>query len=118
MAQPYEESPGVYRVDLDWNGLPGQVASYLVDAGDALAVVEDGDEVRVGRRRLRAIDTPGHAYHHHAYHEPDAGLVFTGDVAGIRIDRMPYVSAPTPPPDIDLEAWQRSLVRLRELRPA
>src|SRR4051812_18021453 len=42
MTLPYEESPGVHRVDLDWAGLPGQVAAYLVEDGDALAVVESG----------------------------------------------------------------------------
>ncbi|HEX6751772.1 MAG TPA: MBL fold metallo-hydrolase [Longimicrobium sp.] len=82
---------------------------------DRLVVLQDGDEVRIGTRRLRAIDTPGHASHHHAYHDPDARLVFTGDVGGIRIDRAPYVCAPTPPPDIDLDAWQESLRRLRAL---
>jgi len=211
-----EESPGVHRVDLEWNGLPGQVAAYLVDGGDGLAVVEsgpastlpallrgvrslgrepeeithvlvthvhldhaggagallrhaprarvyvhprgaahladpsrllasasllygdrmhalwgetvpvppdrlavleDGAEVRVGGRRLAAVDTPGHAGHHHAFHDPDAGLVFTGDVGGIRVGGARYVSAPTPPPEIDLAAWSASLERIRDLRP-
>ena len=213
---PFLESPGVHRVDLNWNGLPGQVASYILDDGGALAVVEtgptstlpavldairalgrepaevthllvthvhldhaggagallqhtpharvyvhplgalhleypsrlvasarqlygdrmdalwgdivpvprdrlvvlkDGDEVAIGERRLRAVETPGHASHHHAYHDPDARLVFTGDVGGIRLKRMPYVYAPTPPPDIDLDAWQESIRRLRALEP-
>src|SRR3982751_3041971 len=38
----FEEYSGVHRVDLNWNGLPGQVASYLVQDGEALAVVESG----------------------------------------------------------------------------
>src|SRR5262249_44804935 len=73
-----------------------------------LEVLEDGDELRIGARRLRAVDTPGHASHHHAYHDPDAGLVFTGDVGGIRLQGHRYVCAPTPPPDIDLDAWRES----------
>ncbi|HEX8696697.1 MAG TPA: MBL fold metallo-hydrolase [Longimicrobium sp.] len=213
----FEESPGVWRVDLDWMGLPGQMAAYLVDAGDAFAVVEsgpgstlprlldavralgrepadvthvlvthvhldhagaagallgqaprarlyahplaakhlldpsrlldsarriygalmdrlwgemlpvpadrlvilqDGDEVRIGRRVLRAIDTPGHARHHHAFHDSDSGLLFSGDVGGIRLGGgLSYVSVPTPPPDVDLEAWRASIARLRPLRP-
>ncbi|MCA1563648.1 MAG: hypothetical protein LC804_26500 [Acidobacteria bacterium] len=32
-----------------------------------------------------------------------------GDVAGIRRGPGTYVMPPTPPPDIDLEAWPRSL---------
>ncbi|HEU4453964.1 MAG TPA: MBL fold metallo-hydrolase [Longimicrobium sp.] len=82
---------------------------------DRLVVLQDGDEVRVGDRRLRAIDTPGHARHHHSYHDPDAGLIFTGDVGGIRLEGLKYVCAPTPPPDIDLDAWRGSVRRLRAL---
>jgi len=82
---------------------------------DRLVVLQDGDEVRVGHRRLAAVDTPGHAWHHHAYHDPDARLVFTGDVGGIRLRHARYVSAPTPPPDIALDAWEQSLRRLRAL---
>jgi glyoxylase-like metal-dependent hydrolase (beta-lactamase superfamily II) len=79
------------------------------------SVLHDGDEVRVGRRTLRALDTPGHAVHHHAYHDPDAGLLFSGDAGGIRLDGTPYVRPPTPPPDIDVPAWRRSIARMREL---
>jgi glyoxylase-like metal-dependent hydrolase (beta-lactamase superfamily II) len=84
---------------------------------DRLVVLDDNAEVRVGRRTFAALDTPGHARHHHAYHDPDAGLVFTGDVAGIRLGSVPYVSPPTPPPDVDVDAWQHSIRRLRALEP-
>ncbi|HWX97341.1 MAG TPA: hypothetical protein VNZ01_10880, partial [Solirubrobacteraceae bacterium] len=40
-------------------------------------------------------------------HEP-SGRAFTGDVTGVRIGEGP-VLAPTPPPDIDLQAWRASL---------
>ena len=53
--------------------------------------------------------TPGHASHHVSYlHEP-TGTAFVGDVAGVRIPPSRYVMAPTPPPDIDVEAWDRSI---------
>ena len=52
---------------------------------------------------------PGHASHHVSFlHEP-TGSAFVGDVAGVRIPPAGYVMAPTPPPDIDVEAWDRSL---------
>ena len=41
-------------------------------------------------------------------HEP-TGTAFVGDVAGVRIPPSGYVLAPTPPPDIDVEAWDASL---------
>ena len=37
------------------------------------------------------------------------------DVAGVRIPPYPYVIAPTPPPDIDVEAWMDSLEALERL---
>lgn len=85
---------------------------------DRLTVLEDGARVRVGRRTLAAVDTPGHARHHHAFHDADAGLVFTGDVAGIRLPGASYVLPPTPPPEFEPERWHASVARLRALRPA
>lgn len=75
----------------------------------------DGDVVEAAGLRIRAVDTPGHAYHHMAYLLD--GLCFTGDVAAVRLAGQRHVRAPTPPPEIDLPAWQRSLARLAELRP-
>jgi glyoxylase-like metal-dependent hydrolase (beta-lactamase superfamily II) len=57
---------------------------------------------------LRWAYTPGHASHHVAYLHEDTGLALCGDVAGVRIGRGP-VLAPTPPPDIDVPAWHRSI---------
>ena len=72
-----------------------------------------GDEA-VGEWRVRY--TPGHASHHVCYlHEP-TGVVFAGDVGGVRIGAGPVI-VPTPPPDIDLEAWGRSLDALAAWRP-
>jgi glyoxylase-like metal-dependent hydrolase (beta-lactamase superfamily II) len=52
--------------------------------------------------------TPGHAVHHVAYLHEDSGIAFAGDVAGVRIGGGAIVP-PTPPPDIDVEAWHRSI---------
>ena len=46
------------------------------------------------------------------------GTAYVGDVAGVRIPPTDYVRAPTPPPDIDVEAWQRSIDLVAERRPA
>ena len=84
---------------------------------DRVVALDDGDVIEAGGRTLRAIATPGHASHHHAFHDLSTGAVFTGDVAGIRINGRPYVYPPTPPPDIDLAQWRQSVARLRALRP-
>jgi glyoxylase-like metal-dependent hydrolase (beta-lactamase superfamily II) len=61
--------------------------------------------------------TPGHASHHVSYlHEP-SGTAFTGDAAGVRIPVDGPVLAPTPPPDIDLEAWPKSIDLIADWRP-
>jgi glyoxylase-like metal-dependent hydrolase (beta-lactamase superfamily II) len=65
----------------------------------------------------RVAHTPGHANHHVAYLREDEGWAFVGDVAGVRI--VPgYITPPTPPPEVDLEAWQISLDRVQEWRPS
>jgi glyoxylase-like metal-dependent hydrolase (beta-lactamase superfamily II) len=77
----------------------------------------DGEAIRIGGRRLVALETPGHAAHHFAFHDPDAGLVFTGDVGGIRLQGARHVRPPTPPPEVDTPAWMASIDRLRALEP-
>ncbi|WP_318636147.1 MBL fold metallo-hydrolase [Deinococcus detaillensis] len=57
--------------------------------------------------------TPGHAVHHLAYHAEDD--LYVGDVGGIRIAIAQTPRPPTPPPDIDLEAWAASVALLRNL---
>jgi len=73
-----------------------------------------GDETIDG---WRIAHTPGHASHHVTYLNEATGTAFTGDVAGVRIADGP-VLAPTPPPDIDLEAWGKSLDLIAGWNPA
>jgi glyoxylase-like metal-dependent hydrolase (beta-lactamase superfamily II) len=61
--------------------------------------------------------TPGHAWHHVSYWHPATRTAFVGDVAGVRIEPLDYVLPPTPPPDIDLEAWHESIARVRSWQP-
>ena len=92
--------------------------------GEARPVPENRIEVLKGGEELEAADgilsahyTPGHAYHHLAYLEPDSGALFAGDVAGIRLPGQSYVRPPTPPPEIDLETWVRSIEEMRRISP-
>ena len=84
---------------------------------ERLTVLEDGATLRCGRRDLVALHTPGHAVHHIAYHDPEARVLFSGDVAGVRLSDARYVRPPTPPPDIDLDAWRVSIARMRAADP-
>src|SRR5215207_5641495 len=79
----------------------------VVPVPEANMHVLRGGETVLGDYRVEY--TPGHASHHVSFlHEP-SGTAFVGDVAGVRIPPAEYVMAPTPPPDIDVEAWDRSL---------
>ena len=84
---------------------------------DHVVTVDDGDQIRAGNVTLDVVYTPGHASHHVAYSIADRGVVFTGDVAGVRIPPSGLVWPPTPPPDIDAEAWHMSIGKLRALNP-
>jgi len=80
---------------------------------DLLQEVRDGDQLRIGQHAIDAIYTPGHAKHHLVYRIED--VVFTGDVAGARINHGPVVP-PCPPPDIDIELWLASIDRILALQ--
>src|SRR5688500_2673729 len=89
--------------------------------GDVIPVPEANLHVLTGGETVlggfRVEYTPGHAWHHVSFlHEP-SGTAFVGDVAGVRIPPSPYVMAPTPPPDVDVEAWDRSLDVVAGWRP-
>ena len=73
------------------------------------------DEVlRVGDLEMKALHTPGHATHHIAWQM--GPVIFTGDVAGVQINRGPVVP-PCPPPDIHLEDWKASIALLKSQQP-
>jgi glyoxylase-like metal-dependent hydrolase (beta-lactamase superfamily II) len=57
---------------------------------------------------LASFPTPGHASHHVCYLDRD-GTLYAGDAAGVRIRPSTFVLPPTPPPEVDLEAWERTL---------
>ncbi len=79
--------------------------------GEFLPVPAANIRTLTGGERLgpfRVAYTPGHASHHVSYLDELGGHAFTGDVTGVRIGDGP-VLAPTPPPDIDLDAWRASL---------
>ena len=67
----------------------------------------DGDVVDAAGLKFTAINTPGHAWHHHTYRLED--IAFTGDAAGIRLAASGLVDLPAPPPEFKLEVWQATI---------
>lgn len=81
-----------------------------------LRVLSGGERLLDGAFRVEY--TPGHASHHVSYLHEASGRAFVGDVAGVRIPPSDCVVAPTPPPDVDIAAWERSLDAVAGWAPA
>ena len=84
---------------------------------DNLVILRGGERIAAGGRDLDVAYTPGHASHHVSYFSADTGIAFVGDTAGVRLQAGRVIMPPTPPPDIDLEAWQGSFARISAWRP-
>jgi glyoxylase-like metal-dependent hydrolase (beta-lactamase superfamily II) len=95
----------LYREDFD--RLWGELAPV---PAEAVHVVRD----RV--LDLEAWPTPGHASHHVSFLGPD-GSCYAGDAAGVRIAPLSFIAPVSPPPDIDVEAWDRSLDEIEARHP-
>jgi len=72
----------------------------------------------VGERVLGfdCFPSPGHASHHVVYVDAE-GTAYCGDAAGVRIQPHSFVMPPTPPPEIDVEAWHRTMDELERRDP-
>lgn len=82
---------------------------------ERVTALYDGDTVEAAGLVFTALDTPGHAYHHHAYRISDGhggAILFTGDAAGVSLPHVGVVDLPAPPPEFHLETWLATLERL------
>jgi len=75
--------------------------------------VQNGEVISAAGLTFTAIETPGHARHHHVYHLAD--VAFTGDAAGIRFPDSPWIDVPAPPPEFHLETWRLTINKIRSL---
>ena len=105
MADParlLESARRLYGDDMDrlWG-------EFIAVPQSQLRVLRGGETLTFGERTFEVAYTPGHASHHVSYlHD---GTAYVGDVGGVRITSETPTIAPTPPPDIDLESWHRSI---------
>lgn len=81
---------------------------FLPVPASQVTALSGGERLELAGKSLAVAYTPGHAKHHVSYLDEQAGMAFVGDTGGIRVIGD-YLIAPTPPPDIDIEAWQHSL---------
>jgi glyoxylase-like metal-dependent hydrolase (beta-lactamase superfamily II) len=88
--------------------------------GQVIPVPEENLHVLSGGETVEGFDVeyvPGHAKHHVAYFHRQSGHAYVGDMAGVRIPPSNVTRAPTPPPDIDVEAWLDSVDRIEARNP-
>ena len=82
--------------------------AFLPVPAGQVTVLKGGERLELAGTGLKVSYTPGHAKHHVSFLDEHAGMAYVGDTAGVRVSGD-YLIAPTPPPDIDIEAWQQSL---------
>lgn len=99
----------IYGEDMErlWGNMEPIDESLLIAA-------DDEDVLGIGELEIRVHYTPGHAVHHNAYQL--GNIIFTGDVAGVKIHHGPVVP-PCPPPDINVGLWKKSIEKLKNLEP-
>jgi glyoxylase-like metal-dependent hydrolase (beta-lactamase superfamily II) len=122
----------VHSLDADWlrNGIPQSLESQRGNLmfqpftkapppafslerwkpyrGEPTGLLEDGDVIELGGRRLSVLHTPGHSPGHIALHEPERGYLITGDLLYRGTLYAFYEST-------DPVAFARSISRLCEL---
>jgi glyoxylase-like metal-dependent hydrolase (beta-lactamase superfamily II) len=106
----WESASRIYGEEME--AVVGQRVAGSGRAGDHRCA--DGEQIEAAGLTLTAIDTPGHAGHHHTYRLGDVG--FTGDAAGVRVPGSDWVSLPAPPPEFNRELWWKTLDRLEAER--
>ena len=89
---------------------------FLPVPGNSVRPLAGGERLEVVDRELEVAYIPGHASHHVGFFDRSSGVAFVGDTAGIRTSDDLFVLPPTPPPDIDVDAWMRSVALIREWR--
>jgi glyoxylase-like metal-dependent hydrolase (beta-lactamase superfamily II) len=111
MADPSKLLASATRLygEADMNRLWG---AFIAVPAANLRALTGGETIVAGGRELDVAYTPGHASHHVSYFDRASRVAFVGDTGGIRRGEGTYVMPPTPPPDIDLEAWRASEARI------
>jgi glyoxylase-like metal-dependent hydrolase (beta-lactamase superfamily II) len=97
--------------------LPKMFGNTLPVPKENLRVLEGGEKIAVGANKIDVEYTPGHAWHHVSYFDDSNGVAFVGDTGGIHIDNGPFILPATPPPDIDLEIWDKSFATILGRKP-
>lgn len=121
MIEPAKLEAGTRVVFGDEN-FDRMYGSLLPVPEDRVLIMQDGDELKVGERLLRFMDTPGHARHHFCVWDEQTQGWFTGDTFGLSYrdldtDKGAMVFPITTPIQFDPPALRDSVRRLMERDP-
>ncbi|HJZ65613.1 MAG TPA: MBL fold metallo-hydrolase [Candidatus Acidoferrum sp.] len=90
---------------------------FLPVPQENLRPLAGGEIVTVGARKFSVLYTPGHASHHLTFWDSLDKNAFVGDVGGITVEGDTFIMPATPPPDISLDLWNKSLDAIAALKP-
>ncbi len=102
---------------------------YFRQYGDIVAipeerviVAEDGQVFSLAGRALHSVYTEGHARHHHCFHDPASGSVFTGDSFGLSYreldtDKGEFIYPTTTPVHFDPPEAHKAIDRIMGFAP-
>jgi glyoxylase-like metal-dependent hydrolase (beta-lactamase superfamily II) len=90
--------------------------AFVAVPADRVTVLKGGEQLELGGAVMKVAYTPGHAKHHVSYLDEHTGMAYVGDTGGVQVAGE-FLIAPTPPPDIDIEAWHQSLDTIEAWQP-
>lgn len=80
-------------------------------------VVQDGDVIRLAKRDLTILHTPGHASHHISIWDSLTQGIFPGEALGYMPPDMPDFPLPAAVPPFDLRLYIETIERIKGLSP-
>ena len=91
-------------------------------AKDKIIFAKDNDEITLGKRTLKFINTPGHARHHVCIWDEKSQGIFSGDTLGVSYrefdtEQGELIFPPTTPIQFDPEVWKTTINQLMQLKP-
>jgi glyoxylase-like metal-dependent hydrolase (beta-lactamase superfamily II) len=92
--------------------------AFLPVPASNVTAIAGGEQIEAAGRTFDVAYTPGHASHHVCYFDARSRVAFVGDMGGVRVPPATFVMPPTPPPDIDVEAWVASVDRILAWHPS
>lgn len=91
-------------------------------AENKIIIAKDNDEITLGNRVLKFIDTLGHARHHVCIWDEKSQGIFSGDTLGVSYrefdtEQGELIFPPTTPIQFDPDAWKNTVNQLMQLKP-